>query len=133
MQAPPKDEVNMRNKNYKKMVAHCTNRNTQEHTFVKGDGVLVAQKKLHQWTLPYEPMFYTITNTCGSTITARRISDGKTITRDSSKLKLAKNLMREQEELLEQHARQIQQDQKTNEEDWREQLLSEAMPEERLH
>ena len=63
-QAPSKDEINKRDKNYKiKMTAYRTNWNNQGHNFVKGDCVLVAQKKINKWTLQHEAIFYTIRST----------------------------------------------------------------------
>ena len=48
---------------------------------------------VNKWSLPYEPSFYTVTEVNGSAVTARRLSDGRTITRDGSKFKIANHLM----------------------------------------
>ena len=57
--------------------------NIKEHNFILGDYVLLRQRKSNKWSTPYEPVFYTVTKISGSTITARRITDGREICRDS--------------------------------------------------
>ena len=61
--------------------------NIKEHNFILGDYVLLRQRKSNKWSTPYEPVFYTVTKISGSTITARRITDGREICRDSSQFK----------------------------------------------
>ena len=63
--------------------------NVKEHNFILGDYVLIKQRRWDKWSTPYEPVFYTVTKISGSTITARRITDGREICRDSGQLKLA--------------------------------------------
>lgn len=56
--------------------------NIKEHNFILRDYVLLRQKKSNKWSTPYEPIFYTVINISGSTITARRITDGREICGD---------------------------------------------------
>ena len=93
------------------------NRNTKEHNFITGDYVLVEQPKKNKWTTPYEPAFYVVARIQGSTITARRITDGREITRDGSRFKLANSIMQEHHEETSIH------DNTSTEEDWRGELL----------
>ena len=44
---------------------------------------------MNKWSTAYEPIFYTVIRISGCTITARRVTDGREITRDSSQFKLA--------------------------------------------
>jgi len=93
-ETPSKEEINQRDKDYKeKIKTQRENRNTRPHNIIKGDCVLVEQNKRNKWSLPYEPSFYTVTEVNGSAVTARRLSDGRTITRDGSKFKIANHLM----------------------------------------
>ena len=70
--------------------------NIKEHNFCVGDYVLLRQKKVNKWSTAYEPIFYTVIRISGSTITARRVTDGREITRDSSQFKLANAIMHEE-------------------------------------
>ena len=70
--------------------------NTREHNFILGDYVLLKQKKVNKWSPAYEPIFYTVIRISGSTITARRVTDGREICRDSSHFKLANAIMHEE-------------------------------------
>ena len=58
-----------------------------------GDYVLVKQPKKNKWTTPYEPVFYVVHEIRGSQITARRITDGRTVCRDASQFKVATSVM----------------------------------------
>jgi len=124
-QVPQDSEIDRRDRAYKqKMKAQKENRNTREHNLVKGDCVLVEQKKTNKWSLPYEPMFYTVIEVKGSTVTARRISDGRVLTRDGSKFKIANNLMREEEGRIARYGSNQEEESETEEDDsWREQIL----------
>ena len=44
---------------------------------------------MNKWSTPYEPVFYVVCNIRGSQITARRVTDGRTVCRDASRFKLA--------------------------------------------
>lgn len=88
--------------------------NIKEHNFILGDYVLLRQRKSNKWSTPYEPVFYTVTKISGSTITARRITDGREICRDSSQFKLANAIM---------HRGSTE---AASREDWREKLLMNA-------
>ena len=70
--------------------------NTREHNFIVGDYVLLKQKKVNKWSTAYEPIFYTVIRISRSTITARRVTDGQEICRDSSHFKLANAIMHEE-------------------------------------
>ena len=91
------------------------NRNTKEHNFITGDYVLVEQPKKNKWTTPYEPAFYVVVRIQGSTITARHITDGREITRDGSRFKLANGIMQQHN-----HSTTSIHDNTSTEEDWRE-------------
>lgn len=45
--------------------------------------------KKNKWSTPYEPVFYVVCSIRGSQITARRVTDGRTVCRDASQFKLA--------------------------------------------
>ena len=49
--------------------------------------MLLKKKKIIKWSTYHEKEFYIITGIHGSTITARRKSDGRTIDRDASKFR----------------------------------------------
>lgn len=65
------------------------NRYVKKHQFIIGDYVLVRQEKKNKWSTAYEPSFYIVIAVNGSQIQARRVMDGREITRDASKFKLA--------------------------------------------
>ena len=54
-----------------------------------GDYVLVKQPRKNKWRTRYEPVFYVMCSICGSQITARRVTDGRTVCQDASQFKLA--------------------------------------------
>jgi len=54
-----------------------------------GDYVLVKQPRKNKWSTPYEPVLYVVCSIRGSQVTARRVTDGRTVCRDASQLKLA--------------------------------------------
>ena len=62
-------------------------RHTQPHDIQVGDSVLVKQEKRNKFTTPFEPVPYTVSSANGSMITARRITDQREITRNSSHYK----------------------------------------------
>ena len=73
------------------MTFNSHRRHTKEHKFISGDHVLLKQKKTNKWSTVYEPAFYIITRVDGSSITARRIKDGRQVYRDASQYKLVNN------------------------------------------
>ena len=126
-QIPPAEDINKRDQEYKiQMQAATMNKNTKPHNLIKGDCVLVEQKKINKWSLPYEPIFYSVIEVNGSTVTARRISDGRVMRRDGSKFKLANNIMREREELVERYS--SEEPGPEDDTNWREQVLMQAVP-----
>ena len=96
---PSEEEINQKDKKYKeKIKARRENRNTRQNNIILGDNVLVAQEKRTKWTLPFEPNFYIVIGINGSSVTARRINDGRIITRDASKFKIANHLFHDDDE-----------------------------------
>jgi hypothetical protein len=66
--------------------------------YILGDYVLVIQTKRNKWTTAYEPAFYIIYRIEGSTISARRITDGRETCRDTSHFKLANSVVQNLED-----------------------------------
>ncbi len=85
-------KIDERDKEYKKRMAQ-QKRNVKKHNFALKDYVLLKQKKINKWTTAFEPAFYTITKIQGSSITIRRIKDGRELCRDASQLKPANSLL----------------------------------------
>ena len=85
-------EIDERDKEYKKRMTH-QKRNVKKHKFALKDYVLLKQKKTNKWTTAFEPAFYTITKIQGSSITIRRIKDGRELCRDASQLEPANSLV----------------------------------------
>jgi transposase InsO family protein len=85
-------EIDERDKEYKKSITD-QKRNAKKHKFALKDYVLLKLKKTNNWTTAFEPAFYTITKIQGSSITIRRIKDGRELCRDASQLKLANSLV----------------------------------------
>ena len=90
------DLIDERDKLYKEKMRR-SGTNIREHNFVMGDYVLLKQKKVNKWSTAYEPTFCTVIRISGSTITARRVTDGREICRDSSHFKLANAIMHEED------------------------------------
>ena len=84
------DLIDRRDAEYKqKMKQQREGRKTRENNLLLGDYVLVKQPRKNKWSTPYEPVFYVVCNIHGSQITARRVTDGRTVCRDASQFKLA--------------------------------------------
>ena len=84
------DIIDRRDAVYKqKMKQQREGRKTRENNLLLGDYVLVKQPRQNKWSTPYEPVFYVVCNIRGSQITARRVTDGRTVCRDASRFKLA--------------------------------------------
>ncbi len=64
--------------------------NTKEHDFSIGEYVLLKQQKRNKWSTAYEPAFYIIYKINGSSISARRVTDGREVCRDSTYFKPTK-------------------------------------------
>ena len=88
-------KINIRDAEYKrKMKEKKGNRNFRETQLILGDYVLVKQPKRNKlWSTAYEPTFYNVTRIDGSKITARRVTDGRIISRDASHFKLANSVI----------------------------------------
>ena len=88
--------INERDERYKeKLKQNAENRNTKAHNFIVGDHVLLKQKKRNKQPTAYEPAFYTIIRTDGSSIAAHRITDGWEVYRDASQFKIARVLIQD--------------------------------------
>ena len=91
--------INERDKQYKEKVKqNAKNKKTKEHSFDVGDHVFFEQPKKNKWSTEYEPDIYIIYKIKGSTVYARRKRDGREISRDSSKFRIANKLEKLQNE-----------------------------------
>ena len=77
--------MNERGRQYKqKIKENAENRNAKQHSIELGDSVLLDQSKTNKLSTTYEPAFYVVFKVTGSTISARRVTDGREVTRDAS-------------------------------------------------
>lgn len=91
---PENSKINAKDREYKeKMKSKGENRNFRKTLLILGDYVLVKQEKRNKWTTPYEPTIYTVIEVKGSQITARRVTDGRTVCRDASYFKLVNSVV----------------------------------------
>ena len=116
--------INRRDDQYKANMSNKTP--AKEHSFIQGDYVLLKQRKVNKWTTPFEPAFYTVIKIQGSTVTARRIQDGREITRDASHFKLANSVMQND---IDSHSGDIPVE-GIQDKDWREEFLRNSTKEE---
>ena len=72
-----------------KMKQQGEGRKTRESNLLLGEFVLVKQPRKNKWSTPYEPVFYVVCSIRGSQVTARRVTDGRTVCRDASQFKIA--------------------------------------------
>ncbi|MCG8034086.1 MAG: hypothetical protein JAZ03_18215, partial [Candidatus Thiodiazotropha taylori] len=87
--------LNVRDHQYKMRVkSNAENKFTKPHKLMIGDYVLLKQKKVNKWTTPYEPVRYIVLNIKGSSIWARRVTDGREVCRDSTCFKFVKRSKR---------------------------------------
>lgn len=121
----PRDTaIDKRDEKYKdKIKQNAEHRNTKEHNFLVGDHVLLKQKKRNKWSTAFEPAFYRVTRIDGSSIAAKRITEGREVYCDASQFKIANSLI--QENTSEENEDQEEQ---KNQEDWREKILLNAKP-----
>ena len=84
---------------------------------------MLKQKKRNKWSTAYEPAFYTVIRTDGSSIAARRITDGREVCRDASQFKIANALIQDNAS----EERDDREGEPTTE-DWREEILLNANP-----
>ena len=90
VETPPNDtETRKADARYKSRIKeyHDKRHKAKEQTITKGMAVIIRREKKKKAQTPYEPHIYLVTHVKGSTIYARRLHDGKTICRDSSKVK----------------------------------------------
>ena len=93
------DLIDRRDAEYKqKMKQQREGRKTRENNLLLGDYMLVKQPRKNKWSTPYEPVFYVVCNIHGSQITARRVTDGRTVCRDASQFKLANAVVNSSDE-----------------------------------
>ena len=119
--------VDERDRQYKeKLKRNAENRNTKEHTFKVNNYVLLKKEKKNKWSTAFEPAFYIIYKIEGSAVSARRVTDGREISRDASEFKLANTLVDEHgiDATREQHDASLER----NGDDWRERLLRRTRP-----
>ena len=89
----PKDqEVRRNDQNYKEQIKqyHDKRYRVTQFQLEVGQAVISKREKKLKAETPYEPHIYLVTKVKGSTIYARRLSDGKTICQDASRFKLLK-------------------------------------------
>ena len=84
---------------------------------------MLNQKKRNIWSTAYEPPFCTVIRTDGSSIAARRITDGREVYRDTSQFKIANALIQDNAS----KERDDREGEPTTE-DWREKILLNANP-----
>lgn len=105
---PKSKEINEHDRAYKnKIKENSENRNTKQHSFKINDYVVLLQKKVNKFSTAYEPAFYVVYKIQGSTICARRTTDGREITRDASKFKNANKVLQAIEEDVQQPDQQV--------------------------
>ena len=86
--------INRRDAEYKeKTKVNAQNKNTRKHNFITGDHVLLKRRKTNKWSIAFKPAFFIVTRVDGSSIVARRITDGRNVCQDSSQFKLANTLI----------------------------------------
>ena len=82
-------EITIRDKEYKqKWEDRQKQSKYKRRHFEIGDKVLLWKRKVNKWSTAYEKEHYEIIEICGSSVKARRKSDGRIIRRDASKFKL---------------------------------------------
>ena len=89
-EAPANDEeIRQNDKQYKCRIKqyHDKRHRARTHNITIGTAVVVKRDSKKKGQTPYEPHIYIVTHIKGSTIYARRLSDGKTTYRDASKIK----------------------------------------------
>lgn len=72
----------------KKWVSQHRHPKCKKQNFRLGDKVLLKKKKVNKWSMAHEREHYKIIGIHGSTIEAKRMSDGRITRRDASKFKL---------------------------------------------
>ena len=89
-EAPANDEeIRQNDKQYKCKIKqyHDKRHRARTHNITIGTAVVVKRDSKKKGQTPYEPHIYIVTHIKGSTIYARRLSDGKITYRDASKIK----------------------------------------------
>ena len=82
-------EITQRDQEYKKKWDNYHRHpSCQKNKFQLQDKVLLKRKKINKWSTAHEKENYVIVEINGSSITAKREKDGRTITRDASRFKL---------------------------------------------
>ena len=84
------DTIDRRDAEYKqKMKQQREGSKTRENNLLLGDYVLVKQPRKNKWSTPFDTVFYVVCSIRGSQVTARLVTDGRTVCRDASQCKLA--------------------------------------------
>ena len=83
-----KKEITNRDKEYKQKWDHLHRHHKVEKQFKIGDRVLLKKRKQNKLSPAFEKESYSIIGISGSTIEAKRKSDGRTMQRDAFKFKL---------------------------------------------
>ncbi|XP_022808223.1 uncharacterized protein K02A2.6-like [Stylophora pistillata] len=88
------EQMNVNDAKYKeRMKTKRENSRTEEKRLLIGDYALAKQERKNKWSTPYEPIFYIVCDIEGSKITARRTTDGRTVSRDASHFKLVNSVI----------------------------------------
>ena len=119
------ESINQHDREYKlKVKSNAENRNTRPHNITLGDYVLLKQMKKNKYSTAFEPAFYIVYRIDGSSIAARRVTDGREVYRDASMFKLVNSVVQN----LDQEKPAVQQMMKPK--DWREDLFLKIKPSE---
>ena len=79
-QIPKSEIINQHDRKYKiKVKSNVENRNTHPHDIMLGDYVLLKQMKKNKYSAVFEPAFYIVYRINGSSIAARRVTDGREV------------------------------------------------------
>ena len=117
-QIPKSEIINQHDRKYKmKVKSNAENRNTRSHNITLGDYVLLKQMKKNKYSTAFEPAFYIVHRIDGSSIAARRVTDGREVYRDASMFKLVNSVVQN----LDQEEPAVQQIMKPK--DWRKDLF----------
>ena len=93
-QLPKNEIINQHDKEYKmKVKSNAENRNTRPYNVTLGDCVLLKQMKNNKYSTAFEPAFYNVYKIDGSSIAARRFTDGREVYRDASMFKLVNSVV----------------------------------------
>ena len=79
-QIPKSEIINQHDREYEiKVKSNAENRNTRPHDIMLEDYVLLKQMKNNKYSTAFEPAFYIVYRIDGSSIAARRVTDGREV------------------------------------------------------